>query len=111
MGAWSIDSLLHTTQILKEELEWRDFSGHKFRRVPGWGMEKFLKVSTEEADGIPRVEVQRDRKNQLRTNLPKYVCTPTSQHPSPSSVPIKPRVSNGGVAVSFLLLQGCGTGW
>lgn len=27
------------------------------RRVPEWGMERFLKVSTEEADGIPRVEV------------------------------------------------------
>lgn len=69
-------------------------------------MEKFLKVSTEEADGIPRVEVQRDRKNQSRTNLPKYVCTPTSQHPSPSSVPIKPRVSKEGSGSVLLAARG-----
>lgn len=37
------------------------------------------------------------------------VCVhPISQHPSPSSVPIRSRVSNGGVAVSFLLLEGMG---
>lgn len=37
------------------------------------------------------------------------VCVhPTSQHPSPSSVPIRYRVSDGGVALSLLLLEGMG---
>lgn len=37
------------------------------------------------------------------------VCVhPISQHPSPSSVPIRFGVSDGGVAVSFLLLEGMG---
>jgi hypothetical protein len=75
-------------------------------------MERFLKVSTEEADGIPRVEVQRDGKNQSHAREFDKVCVhPISQHPSPSSVPISSRVSNGGVAVSFLLLREWGTGY
>lgn len=73
-----------STRVPKEELEWWNFSGHKSRRVPGWGMEKFLKVSSEEADGIPRVEVQRDGKNQSHARICQRMCAP----PPASTLPI-----------------------
>lgn len=48
-----------------------------------------------------------ERTNRMH-EFAKVCVHPISQHPSPSSVPVRSRVSSGGVAVSFLLLEGMG---
>lgn len=52
-----------------------------------WGMERFLKVSTEEADGISRVEVQRDGKSQSHARICQSMCASSQPAPLPIFCP------------------------